>query len=385
MKQLTFPIILEYCGGQTTDALYEKLAQWNPGYKINVLDNCSPGNKSKYITHQNKANTYVGGGIKDCINLAKQHNCKYLFFVVNDLEIVNCLDIRYLENLMEKDHTVVQAGISVTDDSDKARYYEWMANKGKDKDRVVRHCDLLCCMIRLDFIDEFGGFLDSKSGWGYDWELAHQAKLRNKKIVISDKFLCRHKAETDKWADASALLSKKRKKKELVKTYNERYGDYRLIRPLSRRRMIRFNDLKVGQRVKVKGKPGEDGAFLASEISTKAPADQAVIQGLIQRIDHQKNTLRLFNREFVLPDGVAIKDSQRQILGLKDLKAGDMVQLKGRYSESEGFVPEKIKLQEASDFDLAELQGDINKIDREKKTLVVVGFTVTVSDDTKIS
>jgi hypothetical protein len=147
---------------------------------------------------------------------------------------------------------------------------------------------------------------------------------------------------------------------------------------------IGFNDLKVGQRLKVKGELGDDGVFVALEINIKAQEEETAIDGLIQRIDHQKNTVRLLNREFVLPDGIAIKDLQRHSIGLQDLKAGDRVKLKGKYSKSERFVPEKIKIQETTDFDLAELQGSINKIDLEMKILDVLGFTVMVNENTSI-
>jgi ADP-heptose:LPS heptosyltransferase/glycosyltransferase involved in cell wall biosynthesis len=149
-------------------------------------------------------------------------------------------------------------------------------------------------------------------------------------------------------------------------------------------KIIRVNDLKVGQRVKVKGKLGKDGAFVALEISMKPLEDHAEIEGLIRSIDFQKNTLRLLNREFVLPDGIAIKDLQGNIIGLKDLRAGDMVKLKGKYSEPQGFVLEKIKMQEITSFDLEELQGDIRNIDQERRALDVIGFTVVVNEKTKI-
>jgi len=144
--------------------------------------------------------------------------------------------------------------------------------------------------------------------------------------------------------------------------------------------IIGSNDLKVGQRVKVSGKPGEDGVFVARKICQEAPADDSEIEGLIRSIDHQKNILRLFNREFVLPDSIAVKDLQGNSIDLKDLKAGEVVKLKGTYSTLNGFVPEKIKMKESTGFDLAELQGDIDKIDQEQKTLDVVGFTVSFNE-----
>jgi len=148
--------------------------------------------------------------------------------------------------------------------------------------------------------------------------------------------------------------------------------------------IIEFNGLKVGQRLKVKGKLSEDGVFAAQKISPEAPADDSEIEGLIQSIDHQKNILCLLNREFVLPDNIAVKGLQGDIIGLKDLKAGDAVKLKGKFSESKGFVAAKIKMQETNGFDCEELQGNINKIDWEKKILDVIGFTVMVNQKTAL-
>jgi hypothetical protein len=227
-RQKTFPVILEYCGGEKTDRLYEKLSKDNPNYKINVLDNCSPKNKSKYITHQNEKNSFVGGGIKDCINLAKKNKCKYLFFFANDIKIINKIDIKYFEKLMKKDKDIVQAGASLTKDSDKT-YYPWIINKGKNEDRIVRHSDLLACIFRISFLNEID-FPNSKSGWGYDWEIAYHAKLTNKKILISDKFLYRHLEKKDKSALTGLSISKKMD--ELMKVYNKKYGDYKKIHPI---------------------------------------------------------------------------------------------------------------------------------------------------------
>jgi hypothetical protein len=147
---------------------------------------------------------------------------------------------------------------------------------------------------------------------------------------------------------------------------------------------ICFDDLKVGQRVKVYGKRADHDAFEAREIrlavSTKTLAEAAEIEGLIQDIDHEKNTLRLANREFVLPGGIEAKDSQPNIIGLEGLKAGDRVKLKGKYSERTGFVPERINIKKSKGFNLDKLAGNINKIDRQKKTFDMVGFTVWIDE-----
>jgi FkbM family methyltransferase len=156
---------------------------------------------------------------------------------------------------------------------------------------------------------------------------------------------------------------------------------------ISRRTMLKDlepKDLKVGQRLNVIRKPSEGGAFVALKITMTAQSDEAVIEGFIQNIDHQKNTLCLLDREFALPDGIKIRDLQRNTIGLKDLKVGDRVKLKGTYSERKGFVPKKINMKATIGFSFEMLQGAINKIDQQKRALDVVGFTVMVDERTTI-
>jgi glycosyltransferase involved in cell wall biosynthesis len=146
--------------------------------------------------------------------------------------------------------------------------------------------------------------------------------------------------------------------------------------------IIDFNDLKVGLRVKIKGKLNESGAFVAQKISVKEPEEESAIEGLIRNIDFQRNILYLLNGEVALPEGIEIKGLQHDTISAKDLKTGDRVKLKGKHSPRTGFVADKIKLQETTEYKMEELQGDIDKIDREKKTLEVIGFTVAVDEKT---
>jgi len=145
-----------------------------------------------------------------------------------------------------------------------------------------------------------------------------------------------------------------------------------------------FTTLQVGQRIKVKGKPGSNGSFAALEVSIKPADEDVALEGKIQGVDLQKNALRLMNRDFVLLDGIDIKDVQRQAITLKDLKVGEVVKLKGKFSIAEGLKPGKVKLQESKHFSIEELQGDIDKIDPANKTLDVLGFVVSVNEKTEI-
>lgn len=147
---------------------------------------------------------------------------------------------------------------------------------------------------------------------------------------------------------------------------------------------IGFGNLKVGQRVKVKGKPGNNGDFEALEVEIKPPDDSASLEGRIQNLDGQKKVLRLMNRDFVVANGCEIKSAQRQTINLSALHVGDIVKLKGSYTPDQGFKPVKVKVQEPKGFGIEELQGSIDNIDVEKRTLGILGFAVMATDKTEI-
>jgi hypothetical protein len=227
MRGKTFGVILEYCGGARTDTLYECVKDWNPKYEIAVLDNASPCNRSRYITHANPQNTFIGGGIRDCIVLAERASSAFLFLMMNDIEPLTPIDIERFENVISARDDIVQIASSVTQDSDKAKPYPWMVNQPGGIDRIVPHCDLLCCMLRIDFIRLFGGFPVSKSGWGYDWEIAYQAYQQGKIIVVSDRCIIEHGRR--KIGEEPIADSKSEKREELIATYRSRYGNFERI------------------------------------------------------------------------------------------------------------------------------------------------------------
>lgn len=147
---------------------------------------------------------------------------------------------------------------------------------------------------------------------------------------------------------------------------------------------IGFDSLNVGQKVKMKGKPSTNNTFVAIEITLKESDGWAKIEGAIQGVDLQKNTLRLFDQDFALPSGIVVRDVQRNFIGLENLKAGSMVKFKGKYSASTGWLPVKINMKEIMGFAVEELHGRIDRIDGKMKTLEVAGFTVLVNKKTVI-
>lgn len=146
-------------------------------------------------------------------------------------------------------------------------------------------------------------------------------------------------------------------------------------------RIIGFEDFRVGQRLKVKGRRREDGAFAAEEVSIRAPASQAIIGGPVQHVDGRTKTLRLLNREFALPDGVVPVGLQDDAAGLEHLKPGERIELKVEYPGLKVLALEKVRAQGADDFNVVELQGDISRVAYEERTLEVLGFDILVDEN----
>lgn len=220
---LTFVVILDYCGGTRTDRLVETLRAWNPGYTIHVLDNASPRSRSRYVTHHNEVNTYVGGGINDCVQLAKNAGSRYLLFLTNDVKCVTRMDVAHFEQVMENDSRIVQVSGAITPDTAQARAFPWMIDQGYGKDRVVPHADFLVSMLDTEFIASFDGFPSSRGGWGYAWEFAYHAQLQSRLIVVADSCVVWHDGTPQSEGNPDAVRAEKAE--EARRVYGAKYGD----------------------------------------------------------------------------------------------------------------------------------------------------------------
>ena len=149
--------------------------------------------------------------------------------------------------------------------------------------------------------------------------------------------------------------------------------------------ILGFDELKIGQGVKARGKWSEKNHFGAIEISVKPPAVYASIETTIQEIDHQNHMMGIFDRKITLPKEIDVKGLQGDGNNLEALHTGLTVKLKGKYSAEEGFLPDKIKVRETRNFNIDLLKGNIDDIDRESKILNVAGFNIKISPKTIIS
>jgi hypothetical protein len=217
----TYTTILEYCGGDRTDRLHRQLGDWNPKHSISVLDNASPRNRCHCITHQNTTNSFIGGGIIDCVKLAEHHGAEYILLVMNDTVPCAPLHIDAFETILDARPEVVQISCALTKTSPITRIYPWMAWHAGWGVRPVPISDMVFSIFRLDFLRSFGGFPLSKGAWGYDRDLSYHALRQNKTILISDQHVVSH-APTG----PPPVGTRAEKKREMLAIYEPRYPDF---------------------------------------------------------------------------------------------------------------------------------------------------------------
>jgi GT2 family glycosyltransferase len=180
------------------------------------------------VTHQNETNSFVGGGIRDCIQIAESRNADYVFYCVNDVEILDRLLIADFQAVMENDPEVVMVSCSLSPDSAQATTYPWMVQRRDRTLRRVRYADAVCGLIRLDFIRGFGGFPESLGGWGYSREMAYHARKLGKKILVNDRCAVRHTEASEFLVTTDGRTVSKAA--EAFRVYAARYGHILEIR-----------------------------------------------------------------------------------------------------------------------------------------------------------
>jgi hypothetical protein len=222
-------VVLDFCGGERTDALYGRISAWNPGADIFLLDNGSPCDRPSCATHRNDVTSHDGGGLRDCVAIAEARGAEFLFFCSGDIEIRDALAIADFEAVALADPSVVVVSCALTPDSCGAAARPSMLRGLGRGLRAVPHVELLCCLLRLDFLRSYGGFPPSRGSWGFAQEIAYQAARQRKRILVDDRCSIR------RWrmaADPEIVLASGEiinRQHERVAVYKERYGDW--LRP----------------------------------------------------------------------------------------------------------------------------------------------------------
>jgi hypothetical protein len=141
--------------------------------------------------------------------------------------------------------------------------------------------------------------------------------------------------------------------------------------------------LALGRPVKVKGAI-ESGGFTAFDVRCKGVSDSATLEGPIQHIEPERRLLRVLDHELSIPEGAPIKDLMRDRVELDALASGDQVAVHGHYDRIAGFVPDKVKRQEAFGFALERVRGRVEALDLEDQSFEVAGIRIRVTEETAI-
>jgi hypothetical protein len=152
-----------------------------------------------------------------------------------------------------------------------------------------------------------------------------------------------------------------------------------------KKRWIDLTHLRLHDHVKVKGAVRSDGSFTALKVSLKPVEELAVIQAQLRHVENNGHrVIRILHATLTLSDNTQIVDLEPVHLDFGALRAGQIVEVTGRYSLAEGFSPVKLQLRNGSSPDHAVLKGRIEAINRADGTFRVLGVTVTTDDQTEL-
>lgn len=148
--------------------------------------------------------------------------------------------------------------------------------------------------------------------------------------------------------------------------------------------IIGFEELKVGQRVKLKGKIDEAGTFTAFEVSVRTHEENSSIVGLIKEIDYQNRTMTVLNHSLKVPENIEVVDTIHSDLDFNHLKKDTMVKIKVNYTPPNHLEPVLIKIRETLGFNIDKLKGEIEAINTADRCFRVLGFDIKLNPKTVI-
>ena len=145
-----------------------------------------------------------------------------------------------------------------------------------------------------------------------------------------------------------------------------------------------FKDLKVGMRVNIEGRYAGDGSLHAEQMEIKIDGDLDEMEGNIESVDAAQGTITLFGAAFEMDAETRILDLGKESIGLDGLEPGTSIKTKGRMSDERRYRPEKINVKAISPDCMDELEGRIESINAETRTMQLMGFTIHVGDHVEI-
>ena len=146
---------------------------------------------------------------------------------------------------------------------------------------------------------------------------------------------------------------------------------------------IPFDELQVGQFVKMSGVSRDEDTFIAVEITVVPFSSKKVkLESLVQTIDAPNQRFRLLNQWVNVEKSTEIYRMNGETGSLDELQPGTMVKVKGHYSPESGFRAKKIRVKETMEFNIEGLEGVIEQIDLSSHTLRVNGVKIQITPRT---
>lgn len=140
--------------------------------------------------------------------------------------------------------------------------------------------------------------------------------------------------------------------------------------------------LKVGERVRVRGRRDGDGRFVAFTVKIRPSSPSTRIIGPIDAIDEPQGLIRVLGRNAHVAAGCRVVDRAGAPISHRDLAAGEVVEVTGTYSGSGTFTGSSIRVSHRPH--LQELQGTLEGVSVDQRTFELFGFRVITTESTKI-
>ena len=151
---------------------------------------------------------------------------------------------------------------------------------------------------------------------------------------------------------------------------------------------------KPGQWVRLEGMPQGDQSVKCSKarlmLGVMRDTDWA-LKGQIASVDAGSRSVTVGRHKVRLLDSPKYSSPRNTLRGFGDLKSGMYVKVEGTYGKDYGFVARKVDDQSAEvalkpgNERRVLHQGRIDRIDPAKKTIVLMGTTYLVSEDTQVT
>jgi len=143
---------------------------------------------------------------------------------------------------------------------------------------------------------------------------------------------------------------------------------------------IEFSALRVGKIAEVSGNLMPEGAFYAKKI--KLRLNEYTLKGVIQAVNVEAMSLVIMGVQNVAAFDSEIKDLEGNAIDFSELRVGQFVKIKGNVRPDGLIQAKRVSLRKTDS--TSEIEAAVQAIDKDTRTLTVMGVPVRVDQSTKI-